>query len=234
MRKSEEETKKLKNYDGILIPGGFGSSGVEGKIKAIKYAREHNIPFLGLCYGMQLAVVEYARNVCGLDRANTAEVDPKTPHPVIDILPTQKELLEKSDYGGTMRLGAYSAILKKSKTAELYRKTSRLTEDTERLSRLKKDESQAFRLGILEKDKDTVLERHRHRYEVNPKYVPQLEEKGLIFSAYHIRKDNQKLMEFIELPKHKFFMATQAHPEFKSRLEKPAPLFLEFVRAASK
>ncbi|MCH8329379.1 MAG: hypothetical protein IIB81_03220, partial [Nanoarchaeota archaeon] len=227
--KDEKAVKKLKEFDGIIIPGGFGSSGVEGKIKAIKFARENNIPFLGLCYGLQLAVVEFARNVCNLKNANTTEVNPKTPYPVIDILPTQKQLLKESKYGGTMRLGAYAAILKEnSKVLGLYKE--RIKQDKQRLGKIK----ESFRLGIIQKNKPIILERHRHRYEVNPKYLSLLEKKGLIFSGYHIRKDKIPLAEFIELKKHKFFIATQAHPEFKSRLEDPAPLFLGFVKACKK
>ena len=189
----KEGTEKLKQFNGILIPGGFGNSGVEGKINAIKYARENNIPFLGLCLGLQLAVVEFARNVCNLD-AHSSEINNEKQHLVIDILPEQKEISEK---GGTMRLGAYKAILKENtKVHKLY--------------------------NSLE-----VSERHRHRYEVNPKYHSILQENGLILSGM---SPNNKLVEFIELPNHKFFIATQAHPEFKSSLLKPAPLFEGFVR----
>jgi CTP synthase len=227
--KSEKALKKLKEYDGIIIPGGFGSSGVEGKIKAIRFARENNIPFLGLCYGLQLAVVEFARNVCKLKNANTTEVNPKTPYPVIDILPAQKQLMEKSMYGGTMRLGAYAAVLKEnSRVSQLYKE--RIKQDKQRLKKIK----ESFRLGIIQKNEPVILERHRHRYEVNPKYSKLLEKKGLIFSGYHTRKDKTPLAEFIELKNHKFFIATQAHPEFKSRLEDPAPLFLGFVKACKK
>ncbi|MBT3304444.1 CTP synthase [Candidatus Woesearchaeota archaeon] len=216
----------LKEYDGILIPGGFGSSGVEGKIRAIQVARENNIPFLGLCYGMQLALIEYARNVCGLQFANTMEVNNKTPYPIIDILDSQKEVTEK---GGTMRLGAYAAILNpSSKTFQLYKETGRLETDKQQVLELKEE----FRLGKLESE-NVILERHRHRYEVNPKFIPNLVQKGICFSGHHIREDGTKLMEFIELPDHKFFMATQAHPEFKSRLSDPAPLFLGFIRACN-
>jgi CTP synthase len=234
------ETKELslstlKECEGIIIPGGFGSSGVEGKIMAINYARKNNIPFLGLCYGMQLAVVEFARNECGMKDANTSEVNESTEHPVIDILDSQKKLMEKSDYGGTMRLGAYAAVLKeKSQVLKLYEDASRLKEDTERLKQLRKIEDQAFRLGILDHQKTVILERHRHRYEVNPKFIEEIESKGLVFSGYHLRKDDTKLMEFIELPKHPFFIGTQGHPEFKSRLGNPAPLFYGFVKACSK
>jgi len=185
----------LKDLDGIIIPGGFGSSGVEGKIKAIEYCRKNNLPFLGLCYGMQLAVVEFARNVCNLNDANTTEVNPDTKYPVIDILPEQKSISNK---GGTMRLGAYKAILKEhSKVAGLY--------------------------NSLE-----ACERHRHRYEVNPKYHLILQKKGLVFSGL---SPDKRLVEFIELPDHKFFIATQAHPEFKSSLLHPSPLFNGFVKA---
>ena len=231
--KDENELNKLKDYKGIIVPGGFGSSGVEGKIRAIKFARENNIPFLGLCYGMQLAVVEFARNVCGMENANTTEVDKKTRYPIIDILPQQKRLVEESKYGGTMRLGAYAAMLKdNSKVLGLYKMSGRIGEDSRRILQLKRKGKESFRLGILEKGKKIVLERHRHRYEVNPKFISKIEEKGLIFSGYHIRKDKAKLMEFIELPKHKYFLATQAHPEFKSTLENPSPLFYGFLKAS--
>jgi CTP synthase len=230
--KNPAKVKILHSYDGIIIPGGFGASGVEGKIKAIEFARKNNIPFLGLCYGMQLAVVEFARNVCGMKDANTTEVNAKTKYPVIDILPAQKKLMEESMYGGTMRLGAYAAMLMdNSEVLRLYKETGRLKYDKKQLLKLKKDKKSSFRLGILEKSKKTILERHRHRYEVNPKFVKKLEEEGLVFSGYHVRNDKQKLMEFIELPKHKFFIGTQAHPEFKSRLGHPAPLFYGFVKA---
>lgn len=235
LEENKKNIKELKKYDGIIVPGGFGATGAEGKMKAIQFAREKNIPFLGLCYGLQLAVIEFARNICGMKKANTTENDPKTRYPVIDILPTQKKLIEESKYGGTMRLGAYSAILKdNTKVLDLYKKTRRLKKDAKRIAEMKKNKSQAFRIGILEKRKPTILERHRHRYEVNPEYISRIEEKGLVFSGYHIRKDKAKLMEFIELLKHKFFVATQAHPEFKSRLTDPAPLFLGFIKAAMK
>jgi len=184
----------FSKYHGILVPGGFGSSGVEGKILAIEYARKNNVPFLGLCYGLQLAVVEYARNVCGLD-ANSTEINPEIEHKVIDILPEQKKVDAK---GGTMRLGVYPAILAcGSRVAEIY-------------------------------GQENVRERHRHRYEVNPDYFSILEENGLVLSG---KSPDGKLVEFIELPSHKFFVATQAHPEFQSCPMKPAPLFDAFVRA---
>jgi len=228
----ESGTGILKEYDGIIIPGGFGSTGIEGKIAAIKYARESNTPFLGLCLGLQMAVVEFARSI-GISDANTTEVA-KTNSPVIDILPTQKELIKKSQYGGTMRLGAYAAILEKSRVLDLYKKTGRLDKDKKRIEALNKEKSQKFRLGVLNNSENIVLERHRHRYEVNPKFIDKLKQKGLVFPGYHVRQDKQKLMEFIELPDHKFFIATQAHPEFKSSLCDPSPLFLGFVEACLK
>ena len=231
----KKSLNELKNYDGIIVPGGFGASGIEGKINAINYTRINKIPYLGLCYGLQLAVIEFARNVCNLKDAHTTEVNPKASAPVIDVQPAQREILEKGMYGGTMRLGAYSAILKdKSKVLRLYEESGRLQEDAKKINELVKDKSQAFRLGILEKGKKTVLERHRHRYEVNPKFVDLLEKNGLVFSGYYIRSDNTKLMEYIELPKNEYFIGTQSHPEFKSRLGNPSPLFYGFVKACSK
>jgi len=234
--KKFEDNKKnlngLKNYDGIIVPGGFGSSGVEGKIMAANFARNNKIPYLGLCYGLQLAVVGFAREVCGLKDAHTTEVDPKTKYPVIDVQPAQKEILEKSMYGGTMRLGAYAALLKnKTQVLKLYEETGRLKEDTKKVEELMKDKSQAFRIGLLEKGKKVVLERHRHRYEVNPKFVDLLERNGLIFSGYYIRGDKTKLMEYIEMTGQSF-RGTQGHPEFKSRLGNPSPLFYGFLKDA--
>ncbi len=198
-----DQLKQLLNYDGIIVPGGFGGRGTEGKIAAIGYCRENKIPFLGLCYGMQLAVVEFSRSLAGLKKANSTEIDPKTPYPVIDILPDQKKNIKEKKYGATMRLGAYPAALKK--------------------------ESIAF----LAYNKRLISERHRHRYEVNPDYIGQLEEKGLIFSG---TSPDGRLMEIMELPKtiHPFFVATQFHPEFKSRPLSPHPLFEEFIRTAIK
>ncbi|MFC2143165.1 CTP synthase [Candidatus Aenigmatarchaeota archaeon] len=233
LENNHENLNKLSNYDGVIVPGGFGASGVEGKIAAIKYARENNIPFLGLCYGLQLAVVEFSRNVCNLNGANTTENDSSTPNPVIDILEAQKSVLEESKYGATMRLGSYAAILDKgSFVYGLYKNSGRLEKDMERLEKIKKGK-ELFRLGFLEGD-SIVLERHRHRYEVNPKFINIINEAGLVFSGFHHRADGTKLMEFIELPKHKFFVATQAHPEFKSRFGDPAPLFVGFVDACIK
>ena len=233
-KKFEDDKKALNvlnDYNGIIVPGGFGASGVEGKIKAINFARTNRIPYLGLCYGLQLAVIEFARNVCGLKDAHTTEVNEKTKYPVIDVQPAQKEILEKSMYGGTMRLGAYAAILKdKSQILKLYQETGRLKEDNKKINELMKDKSQAFRLGIIEKNKKIVLERHRHRYEVNPKFVDLLEKNGMVFSGYYVRGDKTKLMEYIELPDLKYFCGTQSHPEFKSRLGNPSPVFYGFVK----
>jgi CTP synthase len=204
-----ELLSELNEVGGIIVPGGFGASGVEGKMLAIEYARTHNIPYLGLCYGMHLAAVEFARNVCGMSSAHTTEVSKDTQYPIVDILPTQKTLLEHNDYGGTMRLGSYAATLRMgSRVAQLYKGATQLNGNDE-----------------------IVTERHRHRYEMNPKFVPALEAQGLVFSGYHNREDGTQLMEYLELPQHKFFVATQAHPEFKSRLGHPNPLFSGFVKA---
>ena len=231
---NKKSLSELKNYDGIIVPGGFGASGVEGKINAINYTRINKIPYLGLCYGLQLAVIEFARNVCGLRSAHTTEVAPKTNAPVIDVQPAQREILEKNMYGGTMRLGAYAAILKeKSQVLKLYQETGRLEEDEKRIHELMKEKSQAFRLGVLEKGKKTVLERHRHRYEVSPKFVDLLEKNGMIFSGHYERADKTKLMEYLELPRQSF-RSTQSHPEFKSRLGNPSPLFYGFVKDCGK
>ncbi len=182
----------LEQVDGILVPGGFGVRGAEGKIKAIRYARENDVPFLGLCFGMQLAVIEFARNVVGLENANSSELE-DTPHPVIDILPEQDGVEEM---GGTMRLGNYDATLKEGSLAHRIYGTTR------------------------------IVERHRHRYEVNPKYIDRIEAKGMIFSG-----KNKNRMEILEMPAHKFFFASQFHPEFTSRPGKPSPPFRAFVEA---
>ena len=200
----ETDLKKLSTLDeldGIIVPGGFGKSGIDGKISAIRYCRENSIPYLGLCLGMQLAVVEFARNKCGILNAHSTEFEKKAPHPVIDFIPEQVKILQESRYGATMRLGAYPAILKKgTKIQKLY-------------------------------GKEEVTERHRHRYEVNPEYVDKLERCGMIFSG---KSPDGILMEFMELPNHPYFVGTQAHPEFKSRPMKPAPLFDGLIKAAKK
>jgi len=193
--------KELEKFDGIIVPGGFGESGIEGKLAVIRYSREKKIPFFGLCYGMQLMVIEYARNVLGLKDANSAEVNPKSSNLVIDIMPDQKKKLLEGNYGGSMRLGAYEAILSKGTIAfDSYQKNS-------------------------------IQERHRHRYEVNPDYIERLVEGGLVFSG---KSPNGKLMEIAELPKkvHPFFLGTQFHPEFLARPLLPHPLFTKFIKAA--
>ncbi len=190
------DAKVLDGIDGVIVPGGFGTRGTEGKIEIIRRAREENIPFLGLCLGLQLAVVEYARNVCNLKGANSTEFDPDTPFPVIDILPEQRDIKEK---GGTMRLGAYEAILKEgTQVSKLYKS-------------------------------HVASERHRHRYEVNPEYHKILTDNGLVFSG---TSRDERLVEFIELPRLEYFVATQAHPELKSRMKEPSPLFYGFVQAS--
>ena len=188
--------KLLAGKDAVIVPIGFGSRGVEGKIACIKYARENDLPFLGLCMGLQLAVIEFSRNVCGLEGANSTEINSSAKHPVVAVLPEQKKIYEK---GATMRLGAQKSVLKQgTKTAELYGSSS-------------------------------ACERHRHRYEVNPEYHKILEENGLVISG---TAPGGKPVEFIELPKLKFFMATQSHPEYRSRPERPSPLYIGLVRAA--
>jgi len=199
--KKPEKLSMLNELDGVIVPGGFGLSGIQGKIETIKYAREHKIPYLGLCLGMQLAVVEFARNVCDMKDANSREVNKKTTHPVIDYIPEQVNILQESRYGATMRLGAYPAILTKdSMIHKLY-------------------------------GKNKVYERHRHRYEVNPDYIEILEKNGLIFSG---KSPDGILMEFMELKDHPYFVATQAHPEFKSRPMRPSPLFDGLIKACIK
>jgi len=195
------KVKTLDKLDGIIVPGGFGLSGIDGKIATIRYCREKNIPYLGLCLGMQLAVVEYARNACSMAGAHSTEVDKKTPYPVIDFIPEQVKILQDSRYGATMRLGAYPAVLKKGTIIySLYKETN-------------------------------VSERHRHRYEVNPQFVEKLESCGIVFSG---RSPDGILMEFMELPNHPYFVGTQAHPEFKSRPLRPAPLFDGLIQATKK
>ncbi len=232
LEEKENYVETLKEYDGIIVPGGFGASGVKGKLIAIQYARENNIPYLGLCYGLQLALVEIARNKCKMCDANTSEIDSASSCKVIDILESQKELMANDNYGGTMRLGTYAAILDpESKVYQLYKETGRFDIDQKKLSELKKDKEQSFRLGKIKEDDLVILERHRHRYEVANNFIDRFKEQGVYFSGYHHRSDGTKLMEFIEIPDHKFFVATQAHPEFKSTIGKPAPLFWGFIKA---
>ncbi|MDO8638207.1 MAG: CTP synthase, partial [Candidatus Daviesbacteria bacterium] len=207
-----EDIGQLKNYQGIIVPGGFGSRDIEGKIQAIKYCRENKIPYFGLCYGMQLACIEYARNVLGLKNCNTTEIDPETKYPVIHIMPDQEKKLLQKNYGGTMRLGAWDCLLKKGSLAKkLYDKYG--------------DPSTRFaRSG-------QVSERHRHRYEFNNEFLESFLTNGLKVSG---TSPDGKLVEIIELEDHPFFIGTQFHPELKSRPLQPHPLFVGFIKIANK
>jgi CTP synthase len=203
----DEGIELLQSVDGILIPGGFGHRGVEGKIKAIQYARENNIPFFGICLGMQTAVIEFARHVVGLSQANSTEFDKNTPYPVIGLIQEWRahdgsieQRSEQTDLGGTMRLGGYYCeLMPDTQAMHAYKQTP-------------------------------IVERHRHRYEVNENFVKDLEKHGLVVSG---RASDSTLVEMIELPKHPFFMACQFHPEFLSTPRKPHPLFLQFVKTAT-
>ncbi len=194
---SEEKAKEaLSDIQGLIIPGGFGYRGIEGKVNVIKIARETNLPFLGLCLGMQCSVIEFARNVANFEDANSSEFEPECANPIVDLMPDQEGF---TDYGGSMRLGSYECHLQPgTKVRKIY-------------------------------GQDVIYERHRHRYEVNNDYRDALAKAGLVFSGL---SPDGKLVEIIENPSHKFFVATQFHPEFKSRLENPHPLFVHFVKAA--
>ncbi|MDX1535485.1 MAG: CTP synthase [Candidatus Spechtbacterales bacterium] len=193
--------QNLKKYNGIIVPGGFGARGTKGKINVIQYCRENKVPFLGLCYGMQMAVIEFSRNVCGMKSANSTEIDPSTDTPVIDVMPEQKLNLRKKHFGATMRLGAYDCELKpKTMARKLYAQ-------------------------------DVTSERHRHRYEVNNEYLSTLEDNGLVVSGVNPKKG---LVEIIEIKDHPFFIATQFHPEFKSRPFDVHPLFDAFAKHCKK
>jgi CTP synthase len=200
----------LKGYDGIVVPGGFGSRGTEGMIETIKYARTNKIPYLGLCYGMQMATIEFARNVAKLRNANTTEVDTATKHAVIHIMPDQEKKLLNREYGRTMRLGAWDCLVKRGTKAE----------------------AAYVRSGWIKKTGSSkISERHRHRYEFNNEYRERLEKAGLVISG---TTPDGKLVEIIELKDHPYFVASQFHPEFKSRPLAPHPLFDGFVRAVAK
>lgn len=194
----ENAKEKLSQFDGIIVPGGFGNRGIEGKIQTVKYARENNIPFLGICLGMQMAVVEFARDVLNLKDANSLEFNQNTSNPVIHIMEEQKEITKK---GGTMRLGAYPCVLQKYSLASKLYKT------------------------------EEISERHRHRYEFNNDYKKEMEDKGMIFSG---TSPDGKLVEIVELKNHPYFIAAQFHPEFKSRPDRPQPLFVGLLEAAKK
>jgi CTP synthase len=192
-----ETERHLERADGVLIPGGFGVRGIEGKIQAARYARERGVPFLGICLGMQVATIEFARHVCGLDGANSTEFDPDTPYPIVALLPEQQDV---SSMGGTMRLGAEPVVVRSGTRAD-----------------------EAY-------GQELIYERHRHRYEVSNALRPRLEEHGLVISGTYASKD---LVEILELPDHPWFVASQFHPEFKSRPTKAAPLFRDFIGAAA-
>lgn len=201
----------LNDFDGIIVPQGWGSRGTEGKINAIKYIRENKIPYLGLCFGMQMACIEFARNVIGLKDANSEEANPNTKNPVIHVMDNQKEYLSKKQYGGTIRLGGWDCVLDKDSISfAAYKKHNQFKNEK----------------------KGLVSERHRHRYEFNNKYRKDYEKNGMAIVG--TSPDNE-LVEFIELPKkvHPFFVGTQAHPEYKSQPLKPHALFLEFIEAAA-
>ena len=189
-------SKVFKNSKGIIVPGGFGNRGIEGMIKAIRFAREKNIPFLGICLGMQLSVIEFARNVCGIKDATSTEFDSNTKNPIIDLMADQKSIVNK---GGTLRLGNYECTLSKNT------------------------------LAYHDYKKDTILERHRHRYEFNNNYMDILKEHGMVFSGIN---EKANLVEIIEIPNLKHFIACQFHPEFKSRPTKAHPLFASFIKAS--
>lgn len=201
IEKDSKELAKLKEYDGVIVPGGFGIRGTEGKIKTIEYCRKNKIPFLGLCLGLQLAVIEFARNVCKIKDATSTEFNPKAKNPLIDLMEGQKEVMDKHKYGATMRLGAWNCKLNKGTISNKAYKT------------------------------ENISERHRHRYEVNNKYLDQLTSKGLVIAGTNPEKG---LVEIIELKDHPFFVATQFHPELKSRPLSPHPLFNQFIRAMKK
>ena len=193
---AENVTSKIAHLDGVLVAPGFGERGIEGKIKAVRYVRENKIPFFGICLGMQMAVIEYSRNVLGLHQANSSEMDDKTPFPVIDLMETQKQVTEK---GGTMRLGSWKCdLLEDSKVAAVYNETS-------------------------------IMERHRHRYEFNNDFKQQIENSGMKATGFN---PDTGLVEIVEIPNHPWFIGVQYHPEYKSTVANPHPLFLSFVRAA--
>jgi CTP synthase len=192
----QDPAVSLRGLDGLIIAPGFGKRGIEGKIEAIRYAREGGLPFFGICLGLQMAVIEFARNVCGLEGANSEEMDESAAYPVIHFLPDQKEILQK---GGTMRLGSWRCnVVNRTLAHKLYGETK-------------------------------ISERHRHRYEVNNDFREKLEEHGMVISGV---SPDYRLVEMIEIPAHPFFIGTQAHPEFKSRPNRPHPLFTGLVRAA--
>lgn len=225
---SEEIEKKgteiLQGYDGIIVPQGWGSRGTEGKIKTIQFAREEKIPYLGLCFGMQMATIEFGRNVLGLKKANTEEVDPKSPYKVIHIMENQKEYLAKKQYGGTIRLGAWPCVVKKGTKLEYAYKRYGARKDSPwfQPNPLSIHQSQITNHQLL------IYERHRHRYEFNNSFRAKYEENGFIISG---ASPDSELVEAIELKNHPFFVGTQFHPEYLSRPLSPHPIFLSFIEA---
>ena len=220
----EKNNLKIDEFDGVVVPQGWGSRGVEGKIMAIKNARESKIPFLGLCFGMQMAVIEFARDVVGLKCANSIEVDKKTKYPVIHVMPDQEEYLKKKQYGGTIRLGAWPCKLTpKTKLFNAYEKFGK-----DKDAPWNVENQMKLNFG---KDETIIFERHRHRYEVNSEYREQLEKVGLIISG---TSPDGKLVEAVELADHPFFVATQFHPEYIARPLTPHPIFLAFMEAVKK
>jgi CTP synthase len=232
------DSEKLENFagkglekmffgiDGIIVPQGWGPRGTEGKILAAKYARGNKIPYLGLCFGMQMAAIEFGRNVCGLEKANSEEVNPKTPHPVIHIMPEQKKYLEKNQYGGTIRLGAWPCKIKKgTRLKKAYEKYGN------GISSAWYQINPKVKSKIKPQKASLIFERHRHRYEFNNKYKEMFEKNGFVFSG---TSPDGKLVEAIELIDHPFFVGTQFHPEYLSRPLSPHPIFLSFVEAIIK
>jgi len=194
------DTENIKSFllkaDGILVPGGFGDRGIEGKILAAQYARENNIPYFGICLGMQMAVIEFARNICGMMDSHSSEFNENTKHPVIDLMPEQRDV---DEMGGTMRLGIYPCkINEKSKVYDIY-------------------------------NDELIYERHRHRYEFNNEYREIMTSKGMVLSGL---SPSERLVEIIELPEHPWYIGVQFHPEFKSRPNRPHPLFRDFIKAS--
>lgn len=206
--KNRSALSKLKKYDAVIVPGGFGSRGIEGKIKVAEFCRKNKVPYLGLCYGLQIAVIEFARNVLGMKGANTTEIDPKTKYPIVDILENQKEKIAKKDYGGSMRLGNYDCrLLAGSKALRAYKNCQWQFKNTK---------------------ENLIEERHRHRYEVSNDLIKDFFKKGMIISGIN---PELNLVEIIELKNHPYFIASQFHPEFLSRPLRPHPLFVGLIGA---
>ena len=223
----EEFARSLSSLDGMIVPQGWGSRGVEGKIKAASFARENKLPYLGLCFGMQMAVIEFARNVLNFKDANSEEVNPNTPYPVIHIMPNQKKYLAEKQYGGTIRLGAWPCLINsRTKLEQSYQKYG-----SDRKSPWFYPNPLQKKLSMISNNRLLIYERHRHRYEFNLNYRKKFEKAGLVVSG--ISPDG-KLVEAIEIKNHPFFVGVQFHPEYLSRPLYPHPLFVSFLEAASK